>query len=118
MRHAHLPARVREEHSETAYTTNRAMDFIDEAGDTPWCLHLSYIKPHWPYLAPAPYHNMYGAQDILPAARSDLERELPHPVLGAFMQHPESREFSRDEERERVIPTYMRSEERRVGREG
>ena len=107
MRHAHLPARVGEEHSETAYTTNRAMDFIDEAGDTPWCLHLSYIKPHWPYLAPAPYHNMYGAQDILPAARSDLERELPHPVLGAFMQHPESREFSRDEVRERVIPTYM-----------
>lgn len=107
MRHAHLPARVREEHSETAYTTHRAMDFIDEAGDTPWCLHLSYIKPHWPYLAPAPYHNMYGAQDILPAARSDLERERPHPVLGAFMQHPESREFSRDEVRERVIPTYM-----------
>ncbi|WP_416138688.1 alkaline phosphatase family protein [Halomonas sp. HK25] len=107
MRNAHLPARVREEHSETAYTTNRAMDFISEAGDSPWCLHLSYIKPHWPYLAPAPYHAMYGPDDILPAARSDLERESPHPVLGAFMQHPESREFSRDEVRERVIPTYM-----------
>ena len=22
----------------------------------PWLLHLSYIKPHWPYIAPAPYH--------------------------------------------------------------
>jgi arylsulfatase A-like enzyme len=48
MRNATKPARVKEEHSETAYMTNRAMQFIDEAGAEPWCLHLSYIKPHWP----------------------------------------------------------------------
>ncbi|VFT09838.1 sulfatase [Pseudomonas aeruginosa] len=54
MRHAGLPTRLPEAHSETAYTTRRAMDFIDEQGERPWCLHLSYIKPHWPYIAPAP----------------------------------------------------------------
>ncbi|WP_444985623.1 sulfatase-like hydrolase/transferase [Halomonas mongoliensis] len=107
MRYAHLPARVKEEHSETAYTTNRAMDFITEAGDQPWCLHLSYIKPHWPYMAPAPYHALYGPEDILPAVRSDAERERPHPVVEAFMGHGESSEFARDEVRERVIPAYM-----------
>lgn len=107
MRHSHLPARVREEDSETAYTTQRAMDFIDEAADQPWCLHLSYIKPHWPYMAPAPYHAMYGREDLLPAVRSSQEREQPHPVLEAFMNHPESLEFSRLEVRERVIPAYM-----------
>ncbi len=48
MRNAHLPARVAEEDSETAYMTNRAMEYIREAGARPWCLHLSYIKPHWP----------------------------------------------------------------------
>jgi len=107
MRHCHLPARVREEDSETAYTTQRAMSFIDEAGEGPWCLHLSYIKPHWPYIAPAPYHAMYGQEDLLPAVRSEQERERPHPVLEAFMNHPESLEFSRVEVRERVIPAYM-----------
>ncbi|MGP9642420.1 MULTISPECIES: sulfatase-like hydrolase/transferase [Halomonas] len=107
MRNSHLPARVREEDSETAYTTNRAMDFIQEASGTPWCLHLSYIKPHWPYMAPAPYHNMYGKEDIVPAIRSDKERRDTHPVLNAFMQHSESIEFSKEEVRERVIPTYM-----------
>src|SRR5690606_41540077 len=56
MRNAHLPTRVKEEHSETAYFTNLAMEFITDAGDQPWCLHLSYMKPHWPYIAPAPYH--------------------------------------------------------------
>ncbi|MDI5934986.1 alkaline phosphatase family protein [Halomonas kalidii] len=107
MRHCYLPARVREEDSETAYTTNRAMDFIEAAGEQPWCLHLSYIKPHWPYMAPAPYHAMYGRDDMLPAVRSEQEREQPHPVHEAFMKHPESLEFSRVEVRERVIPAYM-----------
>lgn len=107
MRHCHLPARVKEEHSETAYTTRRAMDFIEATGEEPWCLHLSYIKPHWPYMAPAPYHDMYSPEDLLPAVRSKAERERPHPVVEAFMNHGESREFARDEVRERVIPTYM-----------
>ena len=52
---------MKAEHSETAYMTGRAMDFIREQGEEPWCLHLSYIKPHWPYIAPAPYHRLYGA---------------------------------------------------------
>ena len=42
MRHASRPARVAEEHSETAYMTDRAMAFIEGAGGEPWCLHLSY----------------------------------------------------------------------------
>ena len=70
MRHARKPARVAEEDSETPYMTRRAMDFMTEAGDAPWCLHLSYIKPHWPYIAPAPYNAMYGAGDV--AARRAL----------------------------------------------
>jgi hypothetical protein len=35
MRNAHLPARVAPEHSETAYMTDRAMAFIEEAGGDP-----------------------------------------------------------------------------------
>ncbi len=45
MRHAHQPLRVAEAHSETAYTTNRAIEFFLNHGLTQWCLHLSYIKP-------------------------------------------------------------------------
>src|SRR5690606_31999903 len=84
-----------------------AMDFIDDAGEQPWCLHLSYIKPHWPYIAPAPYHAMYGPQHVLPAVRSERERAEAHPVYRAFMQEPVSRAFSRDEARATVIPAYM-----------
>ncbi|MCE2658874.1 MAG: sulfatase-like hydrolase/transferase, partial [Rubrivivax sp.] len=59
LRNVHLPARVAEEHSETAYVTSRALRFLAEQGQEPWALHLSYVKPHWPYLAPAPYHRRY-----------------------------------------------------------
>ncbi len=107
--HADKPARVPEEHSETPYITRRAMAFIDEAArdGRPWCLHLSYIKPHWPYLAPPPYHALYDAGDVLPPNRAAAERADPHPVYAAFMAMRPSRNFARDEVRARVIPAYM-----------
>jgi arylsulfatase A-like enzyme len=107
LRNSHLPARVKEEDSETAYMTNRAMDFISEAGDGPWCLHLSYIKPHWPYIAPAPYHNMYGHNDIKPVNKSPRERENPHPVSALYYEREDSESFSQDDIRANVIPAYM-----------
>ena len=83
------------------------MDFLSQAQDTPWCLHLSYIKPHWPYVAPAPYHNLYGPEDIQPVVRSNSELANPHPVLAAFQQKRVGKAFSRSEVREAVVPAYM-----------
>jgi arylsulfatase A-like enzyme len=107
MRHARKPARVAEEDSETPYMTRRAMEFMAEALDRPWCLHLSYIKPHWPYIAPAPYNDMYGPDDVIPAVKSESERAAPHPVYRAFMDYLVARNFSREEVRREVIPVYM-----------
>jgi len=107
MRHARKPARVEEPDSETPYMVGRAMDFITEAGDAPWCLHLSFIKPHWPYIAPAPYNTMYGQDDIIPVVRADSEKIDPQPVYREFMQHRVSQTFARDEVREEIIPVYM-----------
>jgi len=107
IRNNHLPARIKEEHSETAYMTNRAMEFIAETGKQSWCLHLSYIKPHWPYVAPAPYHNLYSHNDMIPVNRHPNEKENGHPVYKFFMGRPDSQTFARDETRDNVIPAYM-----------
>jgi len=107
LRNSRLPARVEECHSETAYITNRALDFMRDANDQPWLMHLSYIKPHWPYLAPAPYHDMYNAQDIKPRSAQPSEKRNAHPVYDAFMQMDAAKAFARDETRETVVPTYM-----------
>lgn len=107
MRHARLAARVREEHSETAYMTDQAIRFIEGEGERPWFLHLSYVKPHWPYMAPAPYHAFYGPNQMLPANRNAAELEDQHPVLAAYRRHEESQNFTRDEVVATVRPTYM-----------
>ncbi|MGE5339532.1 MAG: alkaline phosphatase family protein [Gemmatimonadota bacterium] len=107
MRNCRWPARVREEHSETAYTTDRALEFIRAQGDSPWALHLSYVKPHWPYVAPAPYHALYSSADALPVQRAAAELDDPHPVLAAYRRQEECVNFMRDEVIEVVRPAYM-----------
>ncbi|MBV4460927.1 alkaline phosphatase family protein [Pseudomonas sp. COR58] len=107
MRHANLPARIPERHSETAFTTDRAIDFINEQNGQSWCLHLSFIKPHWPYIVPSPYHALYGTKSILEPVRAAPENASKHPVYNAFRQHEESVNFSRDAVRQNVIPAYM-----------
>ena len=107
MRWAREPARIQEQHSETPYMTRRAMDFIREQGENPWVLHLSYIKPHWPYVAPAPYHQMYSPSDVLPVQRHTAERAQPHPVVQGFQNYAPSLGFQGEGVRETVIPTYM-----------
>lgn len=107
MRHVHLPARVREEHSETAYMTDQALAYIERMGAAPWLLHLSYVKPHWPYLAPAPYHAKYTPGQCLPVVRNDAEKIHAHPVLAAYRQSEESVAFARDECIRTVRPAYQ-----------
>lgn len=107
MKNSPLPAHIHEEDSETPWLTDRAMEFMESRDDTPWLCHLSYIKPHWPYIVPAPYHDMYGPEHVIPAQKHPCERENPHPVYGAFMENRIGKTFSRDEVREAVIPAYM-----------
>jgi arylsulfatase A-like enzyme len=107
MRNAHLPARVKEEHSETAYMTDQAIGFVERMGERPWVLHLSYVKPHWPYMAPAPYHALYTPEQCLPVVRSAIERENEHPALAAYRRHEESVSFQRDDCIRTVRPVYQ-----------
>lgn len=109
MENANQPADIPEELSETTVTTTKALEFIDEAttNKEQWCLHLSYIKPHWPFMAPEPYASMYSADQILPLNRTEKEHANSHPVIEAFMRHQDSDVYGRPGVRERVIPTYM-----------
>ena len=105
-RNADKPANIREEDSETPWLTSGTIDFIAEKTG-PWCAHVSYIKPHWPYIVPAPYHDMYGPNDVPAAKRHDVERENAHPVFQAYQDGRISAAFHREDVRQKVIPAYM-----------
>lgn len=107
MRNVHLPARVAEEHSETAFMTDQAIAYVERMGSRPWVLHLSYVKPHWPYMAPAPYHSLYRPEQCLPVVRSDVELRDAHRVVAAYRQQEECVSFQRDECIRTVRPAYQ-----------
>ncbi|GAB5448391.1 sulfatase-like hydrolase/transferase [Gymnodinialimonas sp.] len=103
---ADKPANIREEDSETPWLTSETLKFMEQA-TAPWCAHVSYIKPHWPYIVPAPYHNMYGANHVPAATRAEVERDDPQPVYAAFMGNKIAAAFQQEEVRQKVIPAYM-----------
>lgn len=102
---APLAARVPKEHSETSWLTTRGIEYIEAQGDKPWLCHLSYIKPHWPYLAPAPYNDMYIAADLPPLNRREDEHQ--HPLMQAWTDTRICKSFSRKDVRDIVAPVYM-----------
>ncbi len=77
--------------SETAFLTDRFLDFLrrQRAGE-PWFAHLSYIKPHPPWVAASPYHALFD-HTALPRARraATLAAEAArHPYLAALLERP------------------------------
>ena len=105
-RNADKPANIREEDSETPWLTTKTLEFLDEKKG-PWLAHVSYIKPHWPYIVPAPYHNMYNETHVPPPLRHEMEREDPQDVFGAYQGNKIAQAFQKDEVRKKVIPAYM-----------
>ena len=106
LQNADKPANIAEEDSETPWLTREAIGFMD-ATPGPWCAHLSYIKPHWPYIVPAPYHAMFGPNHVPAAIRHAAERDAPHPVYGAWMEGKIAAAFQQEAVRRTVIPAYM-----------
>lgn len=74
------PARYREEDSDTAFLTDQ---FLERMGaESPgWFATLTYIRPHPPFVAPAPYNTMYSPAAIPPPQRSMGNEE--HPFVEA-----------------------------------
>ncbi len=69
------PALYRAEDSDTAFLTDRLLEALDARRDGVWTAHATYIRPHPPFVAPAPWNRLAD-----PAA-------LPLPVAGA-VEHP------------------------------
>lgn len=104
---APLAARVPKEHSETAWLTTRGIEYIEAQGDQPWLCHISYIKPHWPFLAPAPYNDMYKASDLPPVVRTEAELQTDHPLMQAWTNMRVCKSMARDEVRDLAGVCYM-----------
>lgn len=87
------PARYRDADSETNFLTDAALEYIRgragaAQGGKPWCVHVSYLRPHPPFIAPAPWHAIYPPDDApAPVRARDWQAEAgQHPWLGYHLR--------------------------------
>lgn len=86
------PARYAAEDSNAAFLTDELLRYLEAQGTAPWFAHISYISPHPPFIAPAPYHDRYDPADCPPPVRAaDPEAEAAaHPFLDHLIRRSES----------------------------
>jgi len=62
----------------TDWLTDRAIEFIEENGDQPFCYMVSLPDPHGPNTVRAPYDTMYSADDVvIPESLTNRPRQIP-----------------------------------------
>lgn len=52
--------------------------------DQPWCLFVSFVKPHFPLVAPQKFYDMYPPESIPLPRLYGPEHEPTHPVVSAL----------------------------------
>ncbi len=89
-----LPA----EHNDTWFMVDRTIDYIRSQSDS-WCVHLSLLRPHPPWVAPEPYNALYPPEELMDFIRQpSLENEAEqHPLLHYYLHWP--RHFASDDDK-------------------
>jgi arylsulfatase A-like enzyme len=87
-----LPLAMKAEDHETHYMVNRCIDWIGEQQD-PWVTHLSLLRPHPPFAAPAPYNQHHDPAQMPAPLRADTpdDEAGQHPLLDYFINHSKFR---------------------------
>lgn len=80
------PAFYTAQDSDTAFLTDRTIEALDARRDGPWCAHLTYIRPHPPFIAPAPWNGLADASAI--PAPTPAPAGPEHPFRAAWFSEP------------------------------
>lgn len=90
------PAAFRSEDSETAFLTDRFLGWLGVVGSAPFCAHLSFIAPHPPFAAAAPYHDLIDPADVtMPVrGRSPDTEARQSPLVEALLAATDTRDFA------------------------
>ena len=89
------PALYRAEDSDTAWLTDRLLDWWLLRRDDPWFVHLVWMRPHPPFIAPDPYNTLVEPSQIAPLSRRPRldEERASHPFLDAWLGEQDSHDY-------------------------
>ncbi|MDR3472498.1 MAG: alkaline phosphatase family protein [Devosia sp.] len=93
------PPAYSKDQTQTAFLTGEFVRWLGEQ-DTgqPWFAHLSFLRPHPPFVVPAPYNTMYSPDAVDGFARAkgpEAEMAL-HPLVGFGLANTKSLSFVPD----------------------
>ena len=74
--------------SDTAYTTDKVIEYWQSHQDQSWFVHAVFLRPHPPLFAPEPYNRMFDP-DLVPFPRraaSPHEEGRQHPFLRFWLE--------------------------------
>lgn len=78
------PPLYRAEDSDTAYLTDQVLMHLDARRETGWTAHVTYIRPHPPFVVPEPWNTL-----VSPAALPAPEAaHVDHPFRSAWFSRP------------------------------
>jgi arylsulfatase A-like enzyme len=89
------PALYSADDSDTAFLTNEFLNKIAAYKGESWFAHLTYIRPHPPLVAPAPYNTMYDSASLPTPSRmetADQEQEI-HPFFSPAHEYGDISKF-------------------------
>ena len=71
------------------FLTDRVIEHLSAKGPEPWFVHVSYLAPHPPFIASAPWNAMYDPDDVPPPVRAATPEEeaRQHPYLAWHLRH-------------------------------
>jgi len=102
------PTKFPAELSETAFMTEKAIEWLSRHGGQPFFMHISYIRPHPPRRNPAGYHELYSEEQVGPFtgfAHPDAEAAF-HPLNGVLVNLPLTAAPRDERERRQLRATY------------
>jgi arylsulfatase A-like enzyme len=89
------PAAYAAADSDTAWVTDKTLDYWQLRRDANWFVHLVYLRPHPPFIAPEPYNTLVAADAVAgPRRRETLEQERAlHPFLDAWLHEQDTADY-------------------------
>jgi arylsulfatase A-like enzyme len=82
------PARYGADETETAFVAGEFLRWLGEQSPhRPWFAHVSFLRPHPPFVVPEPYNTMYDPADPMPFARlaSPADEARLHPLVAYWL---------------------------------
>lgn len=102
------PLRIPAEEHDTWFMIDQVKQYIEGQSDS-WCVHLSLLRPHPPWVAPEPYNQLYNPAELTDFNRRDTleEESTQHPFLDHYLRRPRARVPHDDKKTCRLKASYF-----------